>query len=1235
MTGGGASFYGGGKTYNNIWFVGSDTVYDSNVFNDFKIDPGLTILFEVGTTQTVSSFTVVGTDGNLITLNSDGEGQFTLSKLSGEVICDYLDLFNSIATGGASWYAGDHSVNEGGNSGWIWGVLFEESVGAGDQGINECSKICNETIFAVPVFASAATLSREFAETLQVASLRLGQTARILAEALVVVDDTIQNVFTGLKLLIERILVVPIITNVATLARTLTETITAISRLTFSASRTFIEAFTATGNIINQTAKTIYETIKATPVFASVGTFAKTLTESVQVVSEKLYQASRTLIEHLNIVPALTRVLTAARTLTETIKMTSQKLFSLSKTLIETVQVIGQKLYQVSRIFIESFNISSAKIIAGAKTLTETIKTAPIFTTAGVFYKTLIEAIQVVSSRIGQTATVLSEALTVTSSTIKATGRILIEAITAGAQNLFATSRTFIETLVVAPIYAKVLTAYKTLTEIIKATGSILKNTGRIFTEALTIGGQISHSIIRIFTETIIVVSGIAQSVSRLFVEALRIGTNLANQTGKIFSEGLIVVSGIVSSISRTFIEIVRATDTITRSIGRTFVNAIGVAGNTIFSTARTLIERITVSPIYNRVMTMFRTFTESVLVKWSKLTWRAFVYTESLAVRGFIAPFRIGKLLIERILGNTWFEFMKTQYVELTDHLQVGMSFVKRTARLFTETVKMAADVIIKYTGRLFTEVVYVAKKNGEYLGLLFGRVLDESVSITGALAEWVIGKLLPETIKVFENIANATARVFVETFMIAGNVVTQTARIFNEVINAVASYARTWTIGRIYTQSVRMTDTKRFRKTQYKVLIDHLTATSALLKRTGRVLLESLSAIGSMGSWAIGKLIIQTVKVSDYLINGGTRVFTETLVVLDNIVLSTGKLLLETVKAISSMGSWVISKLFIQPVKVFASTTNTWTLSRLFTETINAAGNMVSKVAKTFTETVNVIGTFVLNATSKLLKETVNVAATYLKTWTLSRIFIENITAISNMVRRTGRVFTQTINVAGQFVLGTISKLLKETINIFEIVSRALPAKIYTEVIKVSGNAVIVFATTLYENIAVAGQFVLGTISKLLIEIVNIAETFLRTWTLSRVFTETINVIDSIFSSFVKILYETLQVVGSIIFTAGKLLLETLQVGGAIVRAISRPFVEVINVIDQIIGTAFVRIFTEIVNVGHSATKLLGRMFTEILVLKWTRAKFFLNGVMVGLWTKVARVTNGLWHKINRNNN
>lgn len=69
----------------------------------------------------MSSFIAKGTKEGGITLNSiSGSSQFTLSKTSGIVVCDYLDLNNSNATGGATWYAGSHSADTDNNDGWIF-----------------------------------------------------------------------------------------------------------------------------------------------------------------------------------------------------------------------------------------------------------------------------------------------------------------------------------------------------------------------------------------------------------------------------------------------------------------------------------------------------------------------------------------------------------------------------------------------------------------------------------------------------------------------------------------------------------------------------------------------------------------------------------------------------------------------------------------------------------------------------------------------------------------------------------------------------------------------------------------------------------------------------------------------------------------------------------------------------------------------------------------------------------
>ena len=127
-----ATFSGGGKTYGNVWFsrgasTGSITIQGSNTFIDFKDDGSAahSILFTAGTTQTVSTFTVSGTAGNLITINSTTTATHALTKAGGGTISsDYLNIQHSVATPATTWYAGANSTDNQAvataGSGWIF-----------------------------------------------------------------------------------------------------------------------------------------------------------------------------------------------------------------------------------------------------------------------------------------------------------------------------------------------------------------------------------------------------------------------------------------------------------------------------------------------------------------------------------------------------------------------------------------------------------------------------------------------------------------------------------------------------------------------------------------------------------------------------------------------------------------------------------------------------------------------------------------------------------------------------------------------------------------------------------------------------------------------------------------------------------------------------------------------------------------------------------------------------------
>jgi len=125
---GAKTFIGGSKTYNKVTFGGATgspvfTITGNNTFSEFATikTVACTFTFAAGTTQTVGKFTVRGNVAKLITLNSSTPtSTYTLSASSGIIDSNYLSIQDSIATGGATWYAGINSTNAGNNTGWIF-----------------------------------------------------------------------------------------------------------------------------------------------------------------------------------------------------------------------------------------------------------------------------------------------------------------------------------------------------------------------------------------------------------------------------------------------------------------------------------------------------------------------------------------------------------------------------------------------------------------------------------------------------------------------------------------------------------------------------------------------------------------------------------------------------------------------------------------------------------------------------------------------------------------------------------------------------------------------------------------------------------------------------------------------------------------------------------------------------------------------------------------------------------
>jgi len=97
------------------------TTADQEIHDIFNSVASATVNFTAGQTFTFGAFSLSGSAGNFVTIGSlTASSQAIFSKASGSVLCDYLDIRDNNATGGATWYAGANSVNSGNTTGWIF-----------------------------------------------------------------------------------------------------------------------------------------------------------------------------------------------------------------------------------------------------------------------------------------------------------------------------------------------------------------------------------------------------------------------------------------------------------------------------------------------------------------------------------------------------------------------------------------------------------------------------------------------------------------------------------------------------------------------------------------------------------------------------------------------------------------------------------------------------------------------------------------------------------------------------------------------------------------------------------------------------------------------------------------------------------------------------------------------------------------------------------------------------------
>ena len=738
--------------------------------------------------------------------------------------------------------------------------------------------------------------------------------------------------------------------------------------------------------------------------------------------------------------------------------------------------------------------------------------------------------------------------------------------------------------------------------------------------------------------------------LTQTLTEVVQVVSKRVNLTGRILSQTIQIASAKILAAGKTLIQSLSVSPTFSRVLTslKTLTEVVAINSQKLFSQSRTIVERFVVSPIQTTVLTASKTLTE---------------------VLNIIDIFDAQQVFVE-----IWSETVKV--------ISPATTRVLSAVRIITETIKVSGT-ILKFIGKSFIQTISVAPS----LIYLTTKVLAERVIVlvNGVFAQMII---LTSRLVVSSTSNFLRAKIITQAIEVVSSLIkTLTAyKTLSEVINVIVS--KPVSIGRTIRATLKVTPllAKKagktfvevivgatewlFEKTQFTELTEHLTVSMSFVKASSktfvqtikvlpiftyamaRVFLETVAGqvnfliarayeftetvkmVVAFGSFAIGKLLKEIVPVRLIFNEGRNTIFTETIQVASNMVLQTAKIFTEVINAIGAMAGNAMARVFSQRVVAGATTRFRKTQRTILADSVKVAGQVYKMAGKTLAEAIEVVSAIGSWAIGKVIVQRVVVTPEYSKAWTLSRVLSEMVAVSGNTFNQAGKTFTEAIEVVGTFVLGTISKLLVETMQIIEKVSKSLPARVFSEVVSVSVNMANQNVKIFIETIEVVSEFVLGTISKLLLETVKVVAEYTKAWELSRLFEEIVTVTGNGFNQAGKIFAEVVNVTGTFILgTISKVLIEVVAVAFKFNVAMTRILTEFMIIVGRTTNLTG-RIFTEILNVVNPLiAKLIGRIFTENVIALWDKTKFVLNGIQVGLWKKVARVTNGVWKKISRN--
>lgn len=820
--------------------------------------------------------------------------------------------------------------------------------------------------------------------------------------------------------------------------------------------------------------------------------------------------------------------------------------------------------------------ISSAILLTG-KTLLETINAIGLMIKESTIYKVLTQSISIndVLSGAGTFFKALTETIKSTSESLKETGKMFVETVLAIPSILIITSKNLIETINITEAFDKVLAAVKTLTETILAIPTVIK----ISTFFKSLGESIKlvnpeidiKSIVsRGFNETIKVI-GIVQDfvMTKVLGETIKAVSSFYTQGIKLFEEIIIAIPEHARSITayRTLEETIIAISDKAVQLSKTMVENIKAVSLLVFLRMKTMTEEIKAIQVFNSTLLAYKTLIENIKVSATQILKPVIVFIENISVNIVSFFTRTTKQLKETIKASSSVVPMHIFFKVLSDSVIAIAQVIKSSPKVLSEFIK-SIDVIGKSSPRVLDENI----TSTDTVEPQWGVVLWERVNAVSSFIVNSISKVLSETVKVVGTVSNGAAYIFSETINALADVIPTGTKILVESIKAIGEMAGN-AMARILKETIKFVDTVIRRKTYYKTVSDRIVVVANVINRGILVLTDSIVAIAF--------IIPDTVKV------------------------------------------------LIEKVKIAVSFIKVSSLHTIYMENVAVGANVFNQGLKTLSETVSATSEFILGTISKVLEEIIVVRDVILKS--LPKTLQETVYAVSGVFSQGQRILTETITITGSFILGTISKLLTEVIKPIQIFSRQIVAyKEFNEIVNVIANGFTQGILLLVETITATGSFILGTISKVLVEIIKPIETITKS--LPKTFTEVVKVGSNIYNQAGKIFSEAIAIIdvfGN--FVIGKLLKETISVVDNIIKTLSTILTDSINVIDDLIRS-LPKIISETISVISNAVSSTGRTFNEAVALGRDKIKLVLNGIEVGLWKIIPRIS-GIWKKISRN--